>query len=153
MEDKFLIEEKLTHENQLKSGANWFFFIAVLSIINSIIVLGGGTFNFIVGLGVTQVLSAFALQAGTAGKSVAFVLGIITAGIFALFGYLARQRQKWAFVVGMILYAFDGLLFVLVQDWLSIGFHVFALYCIYRGLAALGSLNRLEAGTSTVSAS
>jgi len=36
----------------------------------------------------------------------------------------------------MILYGIDGLLFLFVQDYLSIGFHVFALYGIYKGFAA-----------------
>jgi hypothetical protein len=148
MEEKYLIEERLTLESQLKSGANWFFFIAGLSVINSLILLLGGGFNFIVGLGITQVISALARELGTIWKSIAFVISVIAASFFALFGALARKRHRWAFVVGMILYAFDGLLFLLVQDWLSIAFHLFALYGIYKGLGALNGLSRLEAEKS-----
>ena len=50
MENKGAIEEKLRLENQFKSGAGWFFIIAGLSIVNSIIILSGGSWSFIVGL-------------------------------------------------------------------------------------------------------
>ena len=42
MENSKAIEEKLKTERRFKSGANWFFWIAGLSIINSIILLAGG---------------------------------------------------------------------------------------------------------------
>jgi hypothetical protein len=148
MEDRFLIEERLGLESRLKSGANWFFVIAALSVINSLILLMGGKWNFIVGLGITQVISAIGNQLGPIWKTVAFILSLIAAGFFAFFGAFARKGHKWAFIAGMILYAFDGLLFVLVQDWLGIGFHLFALYCIYKGLQALNGLGRLEAEKS-----
>ena len=37
------------------SGAGWFFWIAALSLINSIILLSGGDRHFVVGLGVTSI--------------------------------------------------------------------------------------------------
>jgi hypothetical protein len=148
MEDRFLIEERLKLEGQLKSGAHWFFFIAGLSVINSLVLLFGGTFNFVVGLGITQLVSALAHELGSIGKTVAFILTLFVAAFFVLFGMQAKKGQKWAFLVGMILYAVDGLLFLLVQDWLSIAFHLFALYGIFKGLQALNALGRLEAEKS-----
>ena len=37
------------------SGANWFFWIAGLSLVNSLIILFSGEWSFIVGLGATQI--------------------------------------------------------------------------------------------------
>jgi hypothetical protein len=45
----------------------------------------------------------------------------------------------------MLLYFVDGLIFLLVQDWLSIGFHAFALFCIFGGYASMKKLAQLEA--------
>lgn len=149
MEYQNAIEEKLRLEAQLKSGANWFFVIATLSVVNSMILLLGGTFNFIVGLGLTQLVTFLAREASMAGKGLAVTLTLLAACVFVLFGVLARQRMQWAFVVGMVLYGLDGLLFVLVQDWLGIGFHGFALYGIYKGMQALGDFKRLEALSAT----
>ena len=44
----------------------------------------------------------------------------------------------------MVLYAIDGLIFLLVQDWLSIGFHLFALWGLYGGMKTINKLNELE---------
>ena len=43
----------------------------------------------------------------------------------------------------MVLYALDGLLFLLVGDWISIAFHAFALVCIGKGYQALRSLRHV----------
>lgn len=134
------IEERLKLESVFKGGASWFFWIAGLSLINSIIFLSGGQWNFIVGLGITQIIDSFGLvasgEAGSAGKFVAFIFDLMAAGVFILFGVLARKGYGGAFIVGMIVYALDGMLFFLVKDFLSIGFHVFALFFIYGGYSA-----------------
>jgi hypothetical protein len=40
-------------EERMKSGANWFYWIAALSLVTSVISLAGGTWGFFVSLGVT----------------------------------------------------------------------------------------------------
>jgi hypothetical protein len=143
-----LIEEKLRIEKRLKSGAAWFYWIAGLSIINSIILLYGSEWGFIVGLGITQIIDAIGLavaeEVGVAGKIIALVLDCLVAGIFVVFGVFAMKKYKWSFIVGMILYCLDGLLFLLVMDILSIGFHVFALFCIFGGFKAIDKLREFE---------
>jgi hypothetical protein len=75
------------------------------------------------------------------------IINGIVAGVFVLFWQFARKGQKWAFVVGMVLYAADGLLLVLLKDILSVAFHAYALYRISGGLKALPVLQRAEAAT------
>ncbi len=142
-ETQRLLQERLKIEGQIKGGASWFFWIAGLSIINTIIFLAGAQWSFIIGLGVTQLVAGVASEAGSSAKIVAFIVTLIFAGIFVFFGIFSGKRHNWAFIVGMILYALDGLLFLLVPDWLSIGFHVFALFCIFAGLRANFKLKRL----------
>lgn len=141
------IEERLKTEEQFKAGANWFFWIAGLSLINSIILLAGGQWSFIIGLGITQIIDTFGLMAaekiGFTGNIIAFIFDIMAAGIFILFGVLSRKGYGGAFVIGMILYVLDGMLFLLVQDYLSIGFHVFALFFIYGGFKANKTLKHM----------
>ena len=147
-QEKKVIEENLKIQGKFKSGANWFFWIAGLSLINSIILLAGGEWSFIVGLGITQIFDTIGLEiakeAGIIGKILAFMFDLFAAGIFVLFGIFARKKYNWAFIVGMVLYAFDGLLFLLAQDILSIGFHILALYFIYNGLQANKQLESIE---------
>ena len=138
-----------------KNGANWFYWIAGLSIVNSVVSLAQGTLGFIVGLGVTQIVDAIArailaenTEAAGMVRIIALGASVFFAGFFALFGWLANRGQGWALLVGMVLYLLDGLLFVLVQDWLSLAFHGFALYCMFQGYTALRKLKALLPPTS-----
>lgn len=136
---------------RVRNGSNWFFWIAGLSLINAVVTRTGSDISFILGLGITQVIDAIAgvvaeQLAGAAllihGIALALDLGI--AGLFALCGWLGRRHYAWALVLGMVLYALDGVIFVLVGSWLSVGFHLFALLAIFGGLRALFELRRLE---------
>jgi len=146
------IEEKLKLQNRFKNGAGWFFWIAGLSLVNSIILMVGGQWNFLVGLGITQVIdgiaSGIAAEAGASAatiiKILAFVADILVAGLFVTFGVLAMKRYKISFIIGMVLYALDGLIFLIVPDFLSIGFHLFALFGLYGGLQAHMKLTEIE---------
>ena len=46
---------------QMQSGARWFYWIAGLSLINSIAAVSGSNWSFLAGLGITQLISGFAL--------------------------------------------------------------------------------------------
>jgi hypothetical protein len=144
----FVLQEKVNLEAKLHSGARWFFWIAALTMINSIIVVMNGNWSFLAGLGITQIIDGLALnisgQVGSAAIAIALILNATVAGVFVLFGLQAGKRQNWAFIIGMILYALDGLIFVLAEVWASAGFHVFALICIFLGLRASLKLNELE---------
>ena len=121
-------------EARARSGANWFFWIAAMSIINSITTLAGSDLGFIVGLGITQLFDAAGAEFGA--QAVTFVLSLLAAGGFVFFGVFARKQMGWAYVTGMILYALDGLLFLAVGDILSVGFHAFVLFFMFNGYRA-----------------
>ena len=142
--------ERYQLEEKRKSGAHWFYWIAALSLITSIVSLAGGTWGFFVSLGVTRVVDEIVVGLVDEGgvnssiKAVAIVLDLVVAGGFALLGYLGARGHVWAFVVGMVLYALDALIFAAVGLWLPLAFHVFALYCIFTGLRAASQLKTLE---------
>lgn len=144
-------QSRLKAISQLKNGASWFFWIAGLSLVNSAIILSGSDWNFLVGLGATQVIDVLArVLRGQSSSTIGSIITIIAvgldlglAGLFGLFGWLARKGSSWPFIVGMILYALDGLIFVFVKSWPSVGFHVFALFGLYGGLKAISALRTL----------
>jgi hypothetical protein len=143
------IEERLRLEKSLNDGANWFYLIAVLSIINSIIYLVGGNLYFLVGLGISQLIDGVAVVIAEQASSdvemvikiLAFTIDLLVACVFVLFGYFSR-RYKWVFVFGMIVYALDGLLFLIGPDLLSIGFHIVALFMLYNGFKAFKQIEQ-----------
>lgn len=148
MSNKIHVEERFKLEKQLLNGASWFFWIAALSIINTLIFIFQGNVNFIAGLGITQLIDGFAYAiAEGSGSNVPLIISFILDGIFILLffilGRFSKRRKNWAFVVGMVLYALDTLVFIWASDMLSIGFHIFALIMIFSGFNANRKLREM----------
>ncbi len=115
---------------RVKSGARWFFWLAGLSVVNSVMAASRGGVQFIFGLGITQLLDGQDLGA------ISLALTVLVAGVFVLFGVFAQKRQPWAFIAGMILYTLDGLLLVLVSAWIPAAVHAYVLYRLFVGFRA-----------------
>jgi phosphate starvation-inducible membrane PsiE len=149
MSDQERIEAKLRTESRFRNGASWFYWIAGLSLLNCVINLFNGSVSFISGLGITQMIdgTAYAMKDfyGVGVMYFGFVLNLIIIAGFFLLGRLAYKRKKWAMIVGIILYGLDTFNFLFVTDYLSIGFHIIAIYSIFRGIKAADKLKVLEA--------
>jgi hypothetical protein len=139
-----LVEQKLRAEQLVKNGAGWFLAIAGLSIVNSVLTMSGTHFSFIFGLGITQIVDAIGRQSGATGSTLGLIVNVLIAGVFVLFWNFARKGEKWAFLVGMALYAIDGLILLLFKDYLSAAFHAYALFRIYGGMQGIPALQQLR---------
>jgi hypothetical protein len=162
-------QDQATHQKliqalaQLKgagdSGANWFFWIAALSLVNTAITHSGGQIQFIVGLGITLIVDAIASvigkehpDAATVATAIAVGFSVFVSMIVALFGWLSRKRILWIYGIGMFLYLLDGLLYLLLGVYASAAFHGYALYCMFQGFNAYRKFNQFErAATQAVS--
>ena len=132
-------------ERQLKGGGSWFYWIAGLSLVNSVLALSGSGTRFILGLGIMRIFDELAQRmASGAGLAVAVVLDLLAAAVFVFFGVFANKRHTWSFIVGMALYALDGLIYLIAQEWLGVGFHAFVLFCLFRGFKACRALNAVS---------
>ncbi len=145
------IQKKLQLDNRIRTGINWFFWIAGLSLVNSAAYLFGTTWTFVIGLGVTQLLdSIIARVVQDLGESwdalrvVGTGADLLIAGLFVLIGYFGRKRMRWPVVAGMVLYALDGLLVLIFGDFIGALFHGLALYGIWSGLRAMQQLELLQ---------
>src|SRR5215813_3721998 len=130
-------------ERQRRGGGQWFYWIAGLSLINAALAFSGQQWRFILGLGVTQLVQEMAAS-GNAG-TIGGLVGVALIVVFAVLGQRAIVGHAWAFLAGMILFGLDGLLFVLIQDWVGVAFHAFALWMIGRGYAAARQLPPIKA--------
>lgn len=139
------LQQKLVLQQRMKGGAGWFYWIAGLSVINSVIILSGSNWHFLAGLGITDIISFVAIKAGSAGTITAIALDAIVAAVFIMFGVFATKGQTWAFIVGMTFYGLDALLLIPLEMWLGIAFHAFALFQIFKGMQAANELKELEA--------
>jgi hypothetical protein len=138
-------------EAKMRNGANWFYWIAGLSLVNSAILLSEGDHHFLIGLGITQFVNALALtwakqspETAVVAKVIAGIFTLFTAAVVSAFGFGTNRRHSWLFITGMILYTFDGLIYILFEDWLSIAFHLFVLTRLFTGFRACRDLNAAE---------
>lgn len=138
------LEQKLRVEARAKSRADWFFWIALLAMVNSFSHLAGSDWAFFFGLAVTQAVDAAAAGSGALGKVLGLVVSTMVAGILVVFGVYARQGFRWAFLAGMALYAADGLLWVSARFWPGVAFHLVLLLLVYTGLSAATRLQKLN---------
>lgn len=131
-----------------KGGAYWFYWIAGLTIITSIIAFSGGDWRFLISLGSTQVIDAFAeglsTGLGTAAKVVGLILDLIVTGLFVMFGYLAGKKLLWAYMLGMVVFLLDGLISLLFQDYIGAIAHAVVLFFMFRGYQVGRELVALE---------
>src|SRR5687767_13737331 len=102
---------------EMQLGANWFYWVAILAVINSFLVYYFGIPSLFFGLGTTQYVDAQMVAAGPEAQrltGLAVDLGI--AGIIAAFGYLTRKGGDFAFILGMFLYVFDSVVALGYRD-------------------------------------
>jgi hypothetical protein len=143
-QNQAMLERKLKLQARVRSGAGWLIAIALFSVVNSALTFFDAKLHFIVGLGVTQIADGVGKIGGTAGSVAGLVVSLFAAGLFLAFWKFAREGQQWAYITAMILYGVDGLIFLGFGLWLDLGFHIFALYSMSKGLSAVSALNQLN---------
>ncbi|MEX0713302.1 MAG: hypothetical protein WD278_13185 [Pirellulales bacterium] len=142
-------------EEYQNPGVNWFFWIAGLSLVNAAVALtsDGEGRQFVIGLGITAIINGLALgmaqnaapQVAMIAKATSFALSVLASGVFVGFGILGRKAFVWAIALGMFLYALDGLIYLAYQDWMSFGFHLFALFFLFGALNTAREWQRRQA--------
>jgi hypothetical protein len=137
---------------RMKSGANNFYWIAALSVINSFVLEFGGNSYFVVGLASSLFVDGFFVgfanefpDAAIFAKLIGLAISLFIAGIFALFGFFANKGKRWAFIVGMVFYAIDTLIMLAFQEWMGLIFHGLFLFGLFGGIRALDQLQKLMA--------
>jgi hypothetical protein len=136
----------------IRRSGDWFYWIAGLSVINSLAALVSSNFSFVLGLGSTQFIdgvASFLLEDASAQAvpviyGVSYAIQLFIVGLFVVFGIFAIKGHSWAFIVGMVLYTLDGLIFVWVGDWLGAAFHLFVLWQLFTGIRKVFKLKKLN---------
>jgi hypothetical protein len=124
---------------RVQNGGRWFYWIAGLSAVNFVFFMLGSDNGFALGTAIDWFLQVVLEE--LADPSMAWIPHVAVIALFAFLGVRATAGAQWAFIVGGLLYALDGLLFLLVKDWLGIAVHAFALFAI---VSAAISLRRLR---------
>jgi hypothetical protein len=117
-------------------AADWFFWLAILSVINSLIVYYYQVPNTPIALGITQWVDGTTSGFNATMSTSALVINILIAAAFAAFGLLARRGSDIAFVLGIFLYVIDAVLMIGLKDFFGFGVHLIALFFLVKGLLA-----------------
>jgi len=136
-------------EKIFNASMSWFSVVAVLSIINTLLIIGNTGWSFIFGLTSTQFLD----YSWRLHFSEYFLLDLIISIILYLFilasvalaGFLAKKRYMWAMWLGLIFLVLDGCLSFYIQDYWGVGFHAFVIFQIARGYTALRQAHKHNA--------
>lgn len=135
-------------ETNARRSANWFFWVAALSVLNTVMIVAMKSETVMVlGLGITIVMDAVAAEALAQGgvslmAAIPLALNVIAIGVFALLGWQARKLKAWPFYLGFALYALDSVLFIMAGDWIGIGIHAFVLFVLFTGMATVQTLRK-----------
>ena len=139
----------------VKRGANWWYWIAALSLVDTLSNLVKHPISFAIGTNLTEWIDYFANQPGvtTTAKVGGTVASLVILGVIAFWGYICGRGVRWAFVVGMALYGLDGLLSLPERDWVGLGFHAYAIYRIGIGFSAALKLHQINQAAKATAAS
>lgn len=124
----------------VKAYGNWFYWVAGLSAANLGLALMKAGIGFAIATMVTDVIWDLTRSLGGAGQALGLALNAAILGILCLLGWLAGRGHAWAFVLGAVLYALDGLLAVLAQQWIGVAFHGYVVWQLMRGFFLVRSL-------------
>ena len=137
--------------HQGKNGANWFYWIAALSVANTLIMFVGGHIAIVFALATTYFGGAIAEvaaqndpQSAAIARAVGSCFTLVIALIFCGFGWLANKRFQSMYFIGMGLYLLDGLLFLPLGMWICAASHAYAVYIMWGGFQAFRQLRALE---------
>ncbi|MFZ5878195.1 MAG: hypothetical protein ACOY0R_02380 [Chloroflexota bacterium] len=136
--------QSLGMQKAYKNAGSQFYWIAGLSLVNTLAQVFNVGFYFVAGLGVTQLIDALAgvfaqeiPEFGTIFLGVGLFLDFGILAMIALLGYLATRGYVWPVITGMVLYGLDALLVGLFKDFMGLIFHLFFLWQIWTALRAL----------------
>lgn len=126
----------------IRAGGNWFYWIGGLSLVNAVVWALGMDWGFALGLAIAGFFHGIGIGIGgegAGGRWLGFALQLIPIGSTLALGFLAgHKRQRWAFVVGMVGFALDGLLYLLAFSLVGIVIHGYALFAMFKGFRACG---------------
>lgn len=137
---------------EIKRSTSWFYWIGALSAINSLAIAFSAGFGFLIGLGITQFIDGFTygfIENG-APEFVRFIglaISLFISALCALFAIAGNKRVLSVYIIGMVIYAMDSLIFLAFQDWLPFGFHIFALFGLSKAVGNIKKYRDFESMT------
>jgi hypothetical protein len=138
-------------DDDVRKGANWFYWKAGLTVVNALLMFFGFRWTFFLGLTITQIFQGVADQialeteitsdapvTSTANPVNVLVLliSLFCSAFMVMLGYYGGRGKKWALIVGLIIYAIDGVIYLLTASIFGFIIHAIGIYCLVRAISA-----------------
>jgi hypothetical protein len=132
--------EMSTALESIHKGANWFYWIVGLSLVNLVLAFAKSDTHFIIGLAMSELASGFIVgdDAGAAFMGFGAIMLVVILGLFVFIGKKAHKPHKGLFLAGIILYLADGLIYLAFSDFLPAAFHGYVIFNLWMGYKAIG---------------
>jgi hypothetical protein len=140
---------------RVKASANWFYWIAGLSAFRAVMIHMSGSVSIsFYSLGLTNLISV---------TNIGFYSALAICLVWVGFGIIAGKGQRWMFITGIVCYALDAVILLLlgifggaggagVFAYAGVAFHGYIIYQLFRGFQAAGELNAMRAAAGQNSA-
>lgn len=126
----------------LARGASWFYWLAGLSLVNTILSASGASVVMIFGLGASILMNGVAAAFGPVGVMLSYSLEFLMLVFYCVMGALAHRGHGWAFALGMLAYVGDAVITLFLQDWLILAVHGYVLFHLWRGFRACRAMQK-----------
>jgi len=123
-------EKKIVPVNK---SYNWFMVIGIVSILNSILILTKTNLRLVFGLGFTQVFDGYFYNASSIYRVLGVFISVLFSSIFFIFWYYAKLKRDWAYIIGLIIYSSDLLIFIHYKQLVGMSFHLCMILFIILG--------------------
>jgi hypothetical protein len=135
-----------------REDANYFFWAAGLAAISSGL-LPGLRINFLINIGLFDLMNAYGGSVIQLHPFVWYSAVVVTSvAVLVGLGFAARSGQRWAFLVGVLLYSADMIALMVMFSLWAFGVHAFFVFKWFQGQQALKDLDDPTASTKTLRA-
>lgn len=136
--------QEIIIDEDVKKGAHWFYWKAGLTVINSVLMMAGIYWQFFLGLAIPQLIHGFLIgfsQMEVSDGLSSFhgpvlVISFVSSILMGIIGKQASKAKKWAFILGIIIFSFDGLVYLLAFSIFGVIIHGYAIYRLSKGYSA-----------------
>lgn len=142
-------KQRVGQRTLARSSVVWIQTISIMSVVNAVAILAGAKLRLAVGLAFTDLAVAMAMEAGGVALALAIIALIGVAGGMYLLAWLFKKTGRmWIAIVVVVFYALDILPSLLTKSYISVGFHVVAIFGIIQGLQAFRALQKEQAASA-----
>jgi hypothetical protein len=124
-------------------GSKVLYRIAMWSALNTFLTVTQVKLFFVCGLGLTLLSDNLGLLRPS-WSPYTYAVDVVALLFFVGMGRLAVKGQDWALWTGMIVYVLDGLLMLLLHEWIGALFHLVMIRSAWNGLQAAYRLRQMS---------